>query len=65
MTIAQTIITAEEYANRGCIEAACKMLRAKMATAKRGKDQMRLDAARLRIIDAAIDATVARSQRAA
>ena len=61
MTIAQTIITAQEYANRGHVEAACKIIRKRMATAKRGKDQMRLDIARLAILDAAVDATVARS----
>ena len=65
MTIAQTIITAEEYAKMGPdgVAAACRILRAKMAAAKRGADQMRLDAARLRILYAAVDATVARSQR--
>ena len=61
MTIAQTIVTAQEYANRGHVEAACKIIRKRMATAKRGKDQMRLDIARLAILDAAVDATVARS----
>ena len=63
MTIDQTIITAQEYAKRDCVEAACKILRNRMATAKRGKDQVRLDVARLAILDAAVDATVARSQR--
>ena len=47
MTISQTIITAQEYANRGHVEAACKIIRKRMAIAKRGKDQMRLDMARL------------------
>ena len=61
MTISQTIITAQEYANRGHVEAACKIIRKRMAIAKRGKDQMRLDMARLAILDAAVDAIVARS----
>lgn len=61
MTITQTIITAQEYANLGAVEAACRLLRDRMATAKRGKDQFRLDVARLAILDAAVDATVARS----
>jgi len=61
MTISQTIITAQECANRGHVEAACKIIRKRMAITKRGKDQMRLDMARLAILDAAVDATVARS----
>lgn len=64
MTIDQTIITAQEYAKLDCIEAACRILRERMAKTKRGKDQMRLDMARIAILDAAVDATVARSQRA-
>lgn len=64
MTIAQTIITAQEYANRDAVEAACRILNEAIIKAKRGKDQMRLDIAKLAILDAAVDATVARSQRA-
>ena len=64
MTIAQTIITAQEYANRDAVEAACRLLNDAMSRAKRGKDQMRLDIAKLAILDDAVDATVARSQRA-
>ena len=64
MTIKQTIITAQELANRGHIEAACRRLNDAMAKAKRGSDQMRLDIAKRKILDAAVDATVARSIRA-
>jgi len=64
MTIAQTIITAQEYAKRDAVEAACRLLNDAMSRAKRGKDQMRLDIAKQAILDAAVDATVARSQRA-
>jgi hypothetical protein len=62
MTIKQTIITAQEYANRDAVEAACRILNAAIAKAKRGSDQMRLDVAKRQILDAAVDATVARSQ---
>ena len=61
MTINQTIITAQEYANRGAVEAACRLLNAAMARAKRDKDQVRCDIAKRAILDAAVDATVARS----
>jgi hypothetical protein len=64
MTIAQTIITAQEYAKLGAVEAACRILRNRMATAKRGSDQMKLDMARMAILDAAVDATVARANAA-
>ena len=64
MTIAQTIITAQEYSNRDAVEAACRLLNDAMSRAKRGKDQMRLDIAKRAILDGAVDATVARSQRA-
>ena len=64
MTIQQTIITAQEYAKRDAVEAACRILSAAMAKAKRGKDQMRLDIAKMAILDAAVDATVAKSNRA-
>ena len=64
MTIAQTIITAQEYAKRDAVEAACRLLNAAMEKAKRGSDQMRIDIAKRQILDAAIDATVARSLRA-
>lgn len=64
MTIAQTIITAQEYANRDAVEAACRILNEAIIKAKRGKDQMRLDIAKRAILDGAVDATVARSQRA-
>jgi hypothetical protein len=64
MTITQTIITAQEYAKRDAVEAACRLLNAAMAKAKRGADQMRLDIAKHQILDAAVEATVARSRRA-
>lgn len=63
MNIAHTIITAQEYAKLGAVDAACRILRNRMATAKRGADQLKLDMARLKILDAAVDATVARSAR--
>jgi len=63
MTIAQTIITAQEYAKRDAIEAACRLLNNAMATAKRAKDQMRIDIAKREILDAAVDAMVSRSQK--
>lgn len=63
MTIDQTIITAQEYAKRDAVEAACRVLNSAMAKAKRSKDQWRLDIAKRQILDAAVDATVARSQR--
>ena len=64
MTIAQTIITAQEYAKRDAVDAACRLLNDAMSRANRGKDQMRLDIAKRAILDAAVDATVASSQRA-
>lgn len=63
MTIAQTIITAEEYAKRDCPDAAYRLLDAAIARSKRGKDQARLYLAKMRIVDARIDAMVLRSQR--
>jgi len=63
MTIAKTIILAQEYAKRDAVDVACRVLNNAMATAKRSKDQMRIDIAKREILDAAIDATVARSQR--
>ena len=63
MTITQTIITAQEYAKRDAIEAACRLLNKAMVTAKRAKDQMRIEIAKREILDAAVDATVSRSHK--
>lgn len=65
MTVSQTIIAAQEHAKHGRIETACQLIRDRMEIAKRGNDQIRLDIARLAVLDAAIDAMVSRSQPAA
>lgn len=62
MTIAKTIQIAEQHAAHGRIEAACSILNAAMRAAASSRSQWKLDIAKARILDAAVDATVARSQ---
>lgn len=62
MTINKTITLAQDHARNGNIEGACRILQTAFRVAKSGRSQMRLDMARLAILDAAVDATVARSQ---
>jgi hypothetical protein len=62
-TITRTIEIAEQHAANGNTPAACRVLNFAIRAALSGKSQIRLDMAKARILDAAIDATVARSQR--
>lgn len=62
MTIARTIAIAEQHAARGDIPAACRILDTAIRAALSNRAKWKLDIAKTRILDAAVDATVARSQ---
>jgi len=62
MTIARTIAIADQHAANGNVPAACRILDGAIRAAMRPKGQMQLSIAKQRILDAAVDATVARSQ---
>lgn len=63
MTVARTIQIAEQHAARGDVPAACRILDFAIRTASSARSQWKLDMAKARILDAAVDATVARSIR--
>lgn len=62
MTIAQTIAIANQHAANGNVPAACRILDGAIRAALRPKGQMQLSIVKQRILDAAVDATVSRSQ---
>lgn len=62
MTVAKTIALAEVHAKNGNVEGACRILTSAMRAAASSKSQWAYDIAKARILDAAVDATVARSQ---
>ena len=62
MTVAKTIAIAEAHTKNGNVEGACRILSSAMRAAKSSRSQWAFDIAKARILDAAVDATVARSQ---
>ena len=62
MTVAKTIALAEAHAKNGNVQGACRILSSAMRAAKSSRSQWAFDIAKARILDAAVDATVARSQ---
>lgn len=62
MTVAKTIELANAHAKNGNIEGACRILTSAMRAAKSSRSQWAFDIAKTRVLDAAVDATVARSQ---
>lgn len=62
MTVAKTIQLAQQHAHNGNFDGACRILNAAMRSAKSGRSQRAFDIAKSKILDAAVDATVARSQ---
>ena len=62
MTVAKIIEIANAHAKNGNIEGACRILPSAMRAAKSSRSQWAFDIAKTRILDAAVDATVARSQ---
>jgi hypothetical protein len=62
MTAAKTIELANAHAKNGNVEGACRILTSAMRAAKSNRSQWAFDIAKARILDAAVDATVARSQ---
>lgn len=63
MTIARTIQIAEQHAARGDTPAACRILDTAIRAALSNSAKWKLDIAKARILDAAVDATVARSNQ--
>lgn len=61
-TIARTIEIARQHAARGDVPAACRVLDLAMRAALTSRTYYRLYAVRCAILDASIDAMVARSQ---
>jgi hypothetical protein len=61
MTIAKTIKLAEDHARNGNVPGACRILDSAIRVAGTHKAKWTLDIAKTRILDAAVDATVARS----
>ena len=62
MTVAKTIAIAEAHAKRGDMEAACRIITSAMRAAKSSRSQWTYRIAQQRILDAAVDEMVARSQ---
>ena len=63
MTVAKTIKLAEQHASNGNVPAACRIIDGHIHAALSARSQMTLSIAKMRIIDAAVDATVARSNQ--
>ena len=63
MTVAKTIKLAEQHAANGNIQAACRILDGHIRAALSARSQVTLSIAKMRILDAAVDATVARSNQ--
>lgn len=63
MTIARTIKLADQHAANGNIPAACRILDGAIRAALSTRSQWTLTLAKARILDAAVNATVARSNQ--
>lgn len=63
MTIARTIKIADQHAANGNIPAACRILDGAIRAALSARAQWTLTIAKTRILDAAVAATVARSNQ--
>ncbi len=63
MTVARTIQLAEQHAANGNTPAACRILDGAIRAALSARAQWTLTLAKARILDAAVDATVARSNQ--
>jgi hypothetical protein len=62
MTVAKTIAIANQHAKNGNVEGACRILESAKRAARSNRSQWAFEIAKARILDAAVDAMVARSQ---
>jgi hypothetical protein len=63
MTVAETIALAEQHAKNGNVPAACRILDFAICAALSNRSKWKMDIAKARILDAAVNATVAASHR--